>query len=103
RVDPPLAARDVQLRPETGARMSASRRFAATAALLLMVGVSMLAWPPARPARSQAPDVLLNVLAGGAKKLNLFMPDFHVVCVPVPAGRYSTLAQVAAHELELAR
>lgn len=80
--------------------MSASRRFAAAAALVLMVGVSMLVWPPARPARSQAPDVLLNVLAGGAKKLNLFMPDFTVVGGPDPAGLSRSLAEVAASDLK---
>ena len=80
--------------------MSASRRRAVLAALLLAVGASLVVWPLARPARSQAPDVLLNVLAGGAKKLNLFMPDFTVVGGPDPAGLSRSLAEVTAGDLK---
>ena len=80
--------------------MSASRRLAVLAAVLLVVGASVVVLPPARPARSQAPDVLLNVLAGGAKKLNLFMPDFTVVGGPDPTGLSRSLAEVTAGDLK---
>ena len=53
--------------------------------------------PPA--ARSQAPDVLLNVIAGGGKKLNLFMPDFTVTGAPDPAGLSRSLAEVTGNDL----
>jgi TolB protein len=76
-----------------------SRRLAALAGTLLVVSAGLLALP-ARPARSQAPDVLLNVLGGGAKKLNLFMPDFTVVGAPDPSGLSRSLAEVTAGDLK---
>jgi hypothetical protein len=79
--------------------MSASRRLAVVA-VLLVVGAMGFVLPPVRSARSQAPDVLLNVLGGGAKKLNLFMPDFTVVGAPDPSGLSRSLAEVTAADLK---
>lgn len=80
--------------------MRAVRRLAvAAAAGLLVVGAVLLIAPPP-PARSQAPDVLLNVIAGGAKKLNLFVPDFTVTGAPDPGGLSRSLAEVAGNDLK---
>jgi TolB protein len=63
--------------------------------LLAAVG-GALSSPPA--ARSQAADVLLNVLATGAKKLNIVVPHFTVVGSGDPQlGR--SLSQVTARDL----
>jgi TolB protein len=56
-----------------------------------------LSSPPA--ARSQAADVLLNVLATGAKKLNIVIPNFTVVGGADTAGLSRSLAQVTARDL----
>jgi hypothetical protein len=63
--------------------------------LLAAVGGALCS-PPA--ARSQAADVLLNVLATGAKKLNIVVPHFTVVGGGDPQlGR--SLSQVTARDL----
>ena len=56
-----------------------------------------LASPPA--ARSQAADVLLNVLATGAKKLNIVIPHFTVVGGPDTQGLGKSLSLVTARDL----
>ena len=56
-----------------------------------------LSSPPA--ARSQAADVLLNVLATGAKKLNIVIPHFTVVGGPDPQGLGRGLSQVTGRDL----
>jgi TolB protein len=77
--------------------MSVPRRIALALTGLLVAAALLLPPPPA--ARSQAPDVLLNVIAGGAKKLNLFMPDFTVTGAPDPAGLSRSLAEVTGSDL----
>jgi TolB protein len=78
--------------------MSRRRVVAFAAAILLVVGAGLLAAPP-RPARSQAPDVLLNVIRSGTQKLNLFVPDFAVVGAPDPTALSRSLADVAGNDL----
>jgi TolB protein len=78
--------------------MSVPRRIALALTGLLVTAALLLPPPPA--ARSQAPDVLLNVIAGGAKKLNLFMPDFTVTGAPDPAGLSRSLAEVTGSDLK---
>jgi len=56
-----------------------------------------LSSPPA--ARSQAADVLLNVLATGAKKLNIVIPHFTVVGGPDTQGLGKGLSLVTARDL----
>ena len=56
-----------------------------------------LSSPPA--ARSQAADVLLNVLATGAKKLNIVIPNFSVAGGADPQGLGRGLSQVTARDL----
>jgi TolB protein len=53
--------------------------------------------PPA--ARSQGADVLLNVLATGAKKLNIVIPNFAVVGGTDTAGLSRSLPQVTGKDL----
>ncbi|HEX6079013.1 MAG TPA: Tol-Pal system beta propeller repeat protein TolB [Methylomirabilota bacterium] len=51
------------------------------------------------PARSQGADVLLNVLATGAKKLNIVVPNFAVLSGPDTTNLGRGLAQVTARDL----
>lgn len=67
------------------------------ALVLLAVIGGALSSPPA--ARSQAADVLLNVLATGAKKLNIVIPNFTVLSGADPAGLSKNLPQVTARDL----
>jgi TolB protein len=71
--------------------------FALLCAVLLITPAAMLWWPP--PARPQAPDVLLNVIASGAKKLNIAIPDFTVVSGADSQGLAKLLPQVAGKDL----
>jgi TolB protein len=65
--------------------------------LLALPGVWPLAPPP--PARAQAVEVFLNVTGGGARKLNIAIPDFAVTTGLDPAGAGKTLASVAGADL----
>ncbi len=67
------------------------------ALVLLAVIGGALSSPPA--ARSQAADVLLNVLATGAKKLNIVIPNFTVLGGADTAGLSKSLPQVTARDL----
>lgn len=66
------------------------------AALALAVG-GTLTTPP--PARSQGADVLLNVMASGAKRLNLFLPHFTLVTGADSAALAQRLPEVAGNDL----
>src|SRR6266851_558277 len=57
----------------------------------------VLSSPP--PARPQAPDVLLNVLASGARKLNIAIPDFTLVSGADSQGLAKKLPEVASRDL----
>lgn len=70
--------------------------FLAALVLLAALGGALVSPPPARP---QAADVLLNVLATGAKKLNIVIPHFAVVGGADPQGLGRTLSQVTARDL----
>lgn len=67
------------------------------ALVLAAAATGVLSSPPA--ARSQGADVLLNVLATGAKKLNIVIPNFAVVAGSDTAGLGRSLPQVAAKDL----
>jgi TolB protein len=67
------------------------------AAVLLAAAGWILATPKA--GRSQAPDVMLNVIAGGAKKLNIAIPDFTVVGGADAQGLAKSLPEVAGKDL----
>ena len=67
-------------------------------AVLAVVGGGLLIRPqPARP--QQAPDVLLNVIASGAKKLNIAIPDFTLVGGPDPQTFVKRVPEVLANDL----
>ncbi len=67
-----------------------------TLTLLVAIG-GALSTPP--PARSQGADVFLNVMAGGAKRLNIFVPDFTVVAGADAGGLSRRLPDVAGNDL----
>jgi len=74
------------------------RPLAVIAALALVaVTAGALSSPP--PARSQGADVLLNVLATGAKKLNIVIPNFAVLSGPDTSNLSRGMAQVTARDL----
>src|SRR5262245_4476571 len=78
--------------------MRPGRPLGALVALVVLAAlVGALSSPPA--ARSQAADVLLNVLATGAKKLNIVIPNFTVVAGTDTAGLGKSLPQVTARDL----
>jgi TolB protein len=74
-------------------------------ALVLLLVVSQLAlpglWPVAPPpaARAQAVDVFLNVTGGGARKLNIAIPEFTVTTGADPGGNGKLVASVAGNDL----
>jgi TolB protein len=73
--------------------------------LVLLVVLSQLAlsgvWPvaPPPPAHAQAVDVFLNVTGGGARKLNIAVPEFAVTTGADPTGGGKLLATVAGADL----
>ena len=64
---------------------------------LVLPGVWPVAPPP--PARAQAVDVFLNVTGGGARKLNIAVPDFTITTGADPIGAGKQLASVAGADL----
>jgi TolB protein len=64
---------------------------------LLATLAGALSRPPA--ARSQGADVLLNVLATGAKKLNIVIPNFTVVAGSDTGGLARSMPQVTGRDL----
>ncbi len=69
------------------------------AVLLLATLVPLLGWPPPPPLRAQAVDVFLNVTGGGARKLNIAIPEFTVVGGADRGGHARLLASVAGADL----
>jgi TolB protein len=73
--------------------------------LVLLIVLSQLAlpgvWPvaPPPPARAQAVDVFLNVTGGGARKLNIAIPEFTVTAGADPTGNGKLVASVAGADL----
>jgi TolB protein len=72
--------------------------------LVLMLVVALVlpgVWPvaPPPPARAQAVDVFLNVTGGGARKLNIAIPEFTVTSGVDPTGGGKLLAAVAGADL----
>jgi TolB protein len=67
-----------------------------TATLAVALG-GVLSSP--RPARPQAADVLLNVIASGAKKLNIAIPDFTLVGGADPHALVKSVPAVLSNDL----
>ena len=73
--------------------------------LLVVLVLSLAAQPglppvaPPSPARAQGVDVFLNIAAGGARKLNIAIPDFAVTTGADPGGAGKQLASVAGADL----
>ena len=71
-------------------------------ALILLVTLALPGmWPvaPPPPARAQAVDVFLNVTGGGARKLNIAVPEFTVTTGADPTGIGKLLSTVAGADL----
>src|SRR2546427_8045372 len=71
-----------------------------------MIGVLALAavavpWPRTPAPRAQGVDVYINVTGGGAKKLNIAVPEFTVIAGTDTAGLGELLASVARNDLTL--
>jgi TolB protein len=66
--------------------------------LALVATSGFWGWRPG-PAQSQSPDVLLNVLATGAKKVNIAIPDFGVRAGGQAGGLARQLAEVSGGDL----
>jgi len=62
----------------------------------IALGATLWTPPPAQP---QAPDVMLNVIAGGAKKLNIAIPDFTVISGSDAQGFSRGLPEVVSRDL----
>src|SRR3989449_8393652 len=65
--------------------------------LAIATVLGLWAAPPA--VRAQAVDVYINVTGGGAKKLNIAVPEFTVVAGTDTAGLGKLLASVAGNDL----
>ena len=61
--------------------------------------VGALLTPPAARSQSTAADVLLNVMASGAKKLNIAIPDFTIVSGTDSQGLSKRVPQVVGKDL----
>jgi len=70
---------------------------AVTAAALVVAAAGMLSSPT--PARPQAADVLLNVIASGAKKLNIAIPDFTLAAGADPQTLVKRVPEVLGNDL----
>jgi TolB protein len=64
--------------------------------LLVALGGALSSPTPARP---QAPDVLLNVIASGGKKLNIAIPDFTLLSGTDSQGLAKRLPEVVSKDL----
>src|SRR5262249_57800235 len=72
---------DLPARASARMKIGAPRAFLAVVGLAIIVALGGVLWSPP-VARPQAPDVMLNVIASGAKKLNIAVPDFALVSGP---------------------
>ena len=80
--------------------MRRPRSLALVLAAAALAALALVGAPPGpRPARSQVPDVLLNVIASGAKKLNIIVPPFTVVAGADPGGLAQSIPEVAGNDL----
>src|SRR6266481_2638169 len=72
-----------------------------SAVAMLAVFLALTApWPsPAQQAGGPATDVYVNVTGGGAKKLNIAVPEFTVIAGTDTAGLGKLLASVAGNDL----
>src|SRR5256885_4936429 len=72
-----------------------------SAVTMLVVFLALTApWPsPAQQTGGPGPDVHVNVTGGGAKKLNIAVPEFTVVAGTDTAGNAKLLASVTGSDL----
>ena len=77
---------------------AARRRLALGVVLLLLAALALTAAPP-RESRAQGVDVFVNITGGGARKLNIAIPEFVVVAGADTTGAARQLASVAGADL----
>jgi len=70
-----------------------------SAALLVLALACLAPWAPPPPLHAQGVEVFLNVTGGGARKLNIAIPEFTVVSGTDPQRLASLLATVAGKDL----
>lgn len=69
--------------------------------VLPLVAVALLVpWSPRPAPRAQGVEVFINVTGGGAKKLNIAIPEFTVVAGTDQAGLATSLAQLTGADLK---
>jgi TolB protein len=79
--------------------MPAARRRLTLALVLLLVAALAVTTAPPRESRAQGVDVFVNITGGGARKLNIAIPEFTVVAGADRAGAARQLASVAGADL----
>src|SRR5262249_1424369 len=93
-------SRAVQLRDEARMmRIPALARWTAVSAALLLLLVGGLTLLRPTPARSQSPDVELNVRPGQMKRINIAVPDFNLVSGTDPQNWAKRLPGITAVDL----
>jgi TolB protein len=78
-------------------RRPGARFLLLVAAIVAVAAAATLSSP--RPARPQAADVLLNVIASGAKKLNIAIPDFTLAAGADPQTLVKRVPEVLGNDL----
>jgi TolB protein len=74
-------------------------RLTAVGLALIVLAVVMIPWSRREAPRAQGVDVFLNVTGGGAKKLNIAIPEFVVVAGTDASGLAKLLPSVAGADL----
>jgi len=75
------------------------RHLAALAAVALCASSLALVWPGPPAPRAQGVDVFVNVTGGGARKLNIAIPEFTVVAGADTGGMATLLASITGADL----
>ena len=79
--------------------MRALRRRLVLGVVLLLLAALALTTTPPRESRAQGVDVFVNITGGGARKLNIAIPEFTVVAGADTTGAAKQLASVAGADL----
>jgi TolB protein len=75
------------------------RRLACAAAIVLCAITLLVAWPPPLAPRAQGVDIYVDVTGGGARKLNIAIPEFTVSAGADTGGLARALAGVTGTDL----
>ena len=75
------------------------RRLSHLLAVVLCITTVLVAWPPPPAPRAQGVDIYVDVTGGGARKLNIAIPEFTVIAGADTGGLARTLAGVTGADL----